>query len=122
MIKVLTQEQIIPAGSAAAVYEKRLELGSETKKVLGYYLLILQTGGLTPEQCKLTYANSSRTIFEPTGLGHLIVNAAVAIKDRFFREEPFDVDGFIQSKITIPAPLGGTAFVLQHLLLVETSK
>lgn len=121
MIKQIVKEQTILAGSGISSYETRLELGTEVKKVLGYYVQVLSNGGLTPEQCKLTFANSSKTIFEPVGLGHLIVSSSVAIKDRFFREEPFSVDGYLNAKVAIPA-IPATNLVVQYILLVETTQ
>jgi hypothetical protein len=120
MIKQLIKEHKIPAGSAISSYELRLDLGNEVKEVIGYYVQVLSNGGLTPEQCKLTFANSSKTIFEPVGLGHLIVSSSVAIKDRFFREEPFHVDGFLNAKVAIPA-IPASDLVVQYILLVKTA-
>ena len=120
MIKQIVKQQTILATSAVASYETRLDLGVEVKKILGYYIQILKTGGLTPEQCTVSFANSSKTIFEPVGLGHLIVSSSVAIKDRFFREEPFPVDGYLQARVAIPA-VPGTDFVIQYILLVDTA-
>lgn len=119
-IKIIIGEQIIPANSPITAYEKRVELGIETKRILGYYALIIQAGGLVPESCKVTFANASRTIFEPVGLGHLIVGRNVQIKDRFFKEEPFEVNGFLNVKTSISA-VPPTDFVIQYVLLVETT-
>lgn len=120
MIKQIIKSHTIPAASAIASYEKRIELGTEVKKVLGYYIQVLKNGGLTPEQCTVSFANSAKTVFEPVGLGHLIVSSAVPIKERFFREEPFPVDGFLNSKIAIPA-IPATEVEIQYILLVETN-
>lgn len=121
MIKQIVKTQTVASGSGAATYETRLELGTEVKKVLGYYTQVLANGGLTPEACKVSFANSSKTVFEPVGLGHLIVSSSVAIKDRFFREEPFEVDGYINAKLTTP---GATTsdLTVQYILLVETTR
>ena len=121
MIKTIVKEHTIPALSAAAGYETRIDLGVESKKVLGYYVQVLQNGGLIPEQCKLSFANSSKTVFEPVSLGHLIVSTAVKIKDRFYNEEPFDVDGYFNAKLIIPsAPV--TPVVVQYIVLVDTKR
>lgn len=120
MIKQIVKSHTIPALSAAATYETRIDLGTEVKTVLGYYVQVIANGGLTPEACKVSFANSSKTIFEPVGLGHLIVSSSVAIKDRFFKEEQFPVDGYLNSKITIPAAVGANAMEVQYILLVET--
>ena len=120
MIKQIVKSHIIPALSGAATYEQRVDLGTEVKTVLGYYVQVIANGGLTPEACKVSFANSSKTVFEPVGLGHLIVSSSVAIKDRFFKEEPFNVDGYLNSKLTIPAAVGGTAMEVQYIFLVET--
>lgn len=119
MIKQIVKSHTIPSGSAAASYETRIDLGKEVKKVEGYYIQVIKNGGLTPEACKISFANSSKTVFEPVGLGHLIVSTAVAIKDRFFREEPFVADGYINSKIEIPEATTA-AFEVQLVLLVNT--
>lgn len=118
-IKIFIGEQVIPVGSPITAYEKRVELGVETKRILGYYALIIQTGGLIPESCKATFSNASRTIFEPIGLGHLIVGRNVPIKDRFFKEEPFEVNGFLNVKTAISA-VPSADFVIQYILLAET--
>ena len=120
MKKVIIKEHTILAASAVASYEKRLELGVEVKGVLGYYVQVLKNGGLTPEQCTVSFANATKTIFEPVGLGHLIVSSSVAIKDRFFREEPFDVNGYLNVKVAIPA-IPPTDLVIQYILLVEAT-
>lgn len=121
MIKQIVKTHKIPAGSPAAIYEARIDLGTEIKKVEGYYIQVLNNGGLAPEECKVSFANSAKTVFEPVGLGHLIVSSSVAIKDRFFREEPFPVDGYLNSKITIPANTVGEMAV-QYILLVNTER
>jgi hypothetical protein len=118
-IKIFIGEQIIPADSPVTAYEKRIELGIETKKILGYYALIIQTGGLIPESCKATFSNASRTIFEPVGLGHLIVGKNVEIEKRFFMKEPFEVNGFLNVKTSI-ATVPSSDFVVQYILLAET--
>lgn len=120
MIKQIVKSHVIPAASAIASYEKRIDLGTEVKKVLGYYVQVLKNGGLVPEQCTVSFANSSKTVFEPVGLGHLIVSSSVAIKDRFFREEPFQVDGYLNSRVAIPA-VPATVVEIQYILLVETN-
>lgn len=120
MIKQIVKSHTIPAVSGAATYETRIDLGTEVKKVLGYYVVVVDNGSVTPEKCKVSFSNSSKTIFEPVGLGHLIVSSSVAIKDRFFREEPFNVDGYMNSKLTIPVPTVG-AMEVQYVLLVETT-
>jgi hypothetical protein len=121
MIKQIVKSHIIAAGSAAATYETRVDLGTEVKKVIGYYVQVVNNGSVVPETCKVSFANSSKTVFEPVGLGHLIVSSSVAIKDRFFREEPFNVDGYLNSKLTIPTPVGIVPMEIQYVLLVETN-
>jgi len=120
-IKVIVGEISQSAGTPAASYEKRIELGVEVKKVIGYYVLPILNGGLVPEQCRLSLANSAKTLFEPVGLGHLIVNQNVAIKDRFFTEEPFDVDGYVNARLAIPSPTTAP-LLIQILFLVESTK
>lgn len=120
MIKQIIKSHVIPAASGIATYEKRIELGVEAKEIVGYYVQVLKNGGLTPEQCTVSFANSAKTVFEPVSLGHLTVSTAVAIKDRFFREEPFPVDGYLNSKIAIPA-VPATEFEIQYILLVRTN-
>jgi len=120
MIKQIVSEHLIPIGSGAAGYEKRIELGTEVNNVLGYYVLILKNGGLIPEQCKLTFSNSAKTIFEPVGLGHLMVGQSIAIKDRFFKEEPFHVDGYVNAKLVIPSIVIGIDLIVQYVFLVQT--
>lgn len=121
MIKTIVKEHTIPALSAAAGYEARIDLGIESKKVLGYYVQVLQNGGLTPEQCKVSFANSSKTIFEPVTLGHLLVGKEVKIKDRFYTEEPFDVDGYFNAKLVTPSATI-TPMVVQYIVLVDTKR
>jgi hypothetical protein len=120
MIKQIVKSHTIPALSGAATYETRIDLGIEVKKILGYYVVVVDNGSVTPEKCKVSFANSSKTIFEPVGLAHLIVSSSVAIKDRFFKEEPFNVDGYLNSKLTIPTATVG-AMEVQYILLVETT-
>lgn len=120
MIKQIVKSHTIPALSGAASYETRVDLGTEVKKVLGYYVVVIDDGSVNALKCKVSFANSSKTIFEPVGLGHLIVSSSVPIKDRFFREEPFTVDGYFNSKLTIPTPTVG-AMEVQYIVLVETT-
>lgn len=119
-IKTKRGEQTITAGSAISAYENRIELGLETKRVLGYYVLIIKTGGLIPESCQVTFSNASRTLFDPIGLGHLIVGRNLKIRDRFYEDEPFEVNGFLNVKTSISA-VPATDFVIQYVLLVETT-
>ncbi len=119
-IKVITATHLIAAGTVAGTYDVRQELGKEVVEILGYYANVVKNGGITPEQCLVSFSNGSRTIFEPTGLGHLMVNSAVAIKDRFFKEEPFDVSGYLNTRITTPATVG-TDLMVQYMLLVKTT-
>lgn len=119
-IKTKRGEQIIPAGSAISAYENRIELGLETKRVLGYYVLIIKTGGLIPESCQVTFSNASRTLFEPIGLGRFIVGYDLEIEKRFYTKEPFEVNGFLNVKTSISA-VPTTDFVVQYVLLVETT-
>ena len=120
MIKQIVKTQKIAAGSPIGSYEARLELGVEVKKIEGYYVQVLDNGGLTPEKCTVAFANSSKQVFEPVGLGHLIVSSSVAIKDRFFREEPFMVDGYMNARVAIPA-INPTQMIIQYVLLVNTA-
>jgi len=120
MIKQIIKTHTVATGSGAATYEQRIEPGVEVKRILGYYVQVLKNGGLTPEQITVSFANSAKTIFEPVGLGHLIVSSSVAIKDRFFREEPFGIDGYFNSKLTTPA-VTASELQVQYILLVETA-
>lgn len=120
MIKQIIRSHSIPAASAIGSYEKLIELGTEVKKVEGYYIQVLKNGGLTPEQLTVSFANSSKTVFEPVGLGHLIVSSSVEISKRFFREEPFPVDGKFNARVAIPA-VPGTELLIQYVLLVNTN-
>lgn len=121
MIKQIVKTQTVAALSAAGTFETKIELGTEVKRVLGYYVQVLADGGLVSKSQKVSYANSSKTIFEPVSLGHLIVGENVAIKERFFKEEPFNVDGYVNSRITTNAAVGATAMEVQHIFLVETT-
>jgi hypothetical protein len=120
MIKQIIKEQIIPIGSAPAGYELRLELGSEIKKIEGYYVQVLEASTLTPSKCKVSFSDSSRTHFEPVGLNHLIVGQDVPIKDRFFKEDPIKVAGYINAKVITNALITGSDAVIQYIFLVNT--
>ena len=109
----------IANGTAATTKDFTMNLGQETVAVLGYYAIVVKTGGLTPEQCLANFANSNKNIFEPVGLGHLLVGQNVAIKDRFFKEDPFDVAGFVTTRFTTPAATTSDLLV-QFIFFVET--
>lgn len=122
MIKVIVKEHIIPAGSAIASYEATLSLGNEVKKVEGYYVQVLANGGLIEKRLKVSFSNTSKTIFEPITLGHLTVGEQVKIEDRFFTKEPFEVsNGSLTAKLVVHAvPL--TDVIIQYIFLVNTEK
>lgn len=120
MKKIIIKSHTINAGTALGSYEKRLDLGVEVKKVLGYYIQVLDNGGLAPEKMTVSYSNGQRTIFEPVTLAHLTVSSSVPIKDRFFREDSFDVPGKLVTTLSIPSAPGADV-TIQHVLLVETN-
>lgn len=119
--KTVIGTHLILAGTPAGSFEKQMSLGQESNKVLGYYALAVKNGGIIPEQCLVNFANSNRNIFEPIGLGHLLVNQSVAIKDRFFMEDPFDVAGNVNVKMTTPA-VTTSDLLIQYVFFVEIGK
>lgn len=112
---------LIPMGTPAGSKDFPMNLGQETVEVLGYYGIVVKDGGLIPEQCLVNFANSNRNIFEPVGLGHLLVNQSVAIEGRFFMKDPFDVAGFVTTRLTTPVQTTSDLLV-QFIFFVETRK
>lgn len=121
MIQVIAKTHELPAGAAVAGYDFRADFGNEYKRVIGYYVLILNNGGIQPAACRVSFANSAKTQVDKIALGHLIVDSSVAIKDRFFKEEPFDIDGYVSTRLDVPAVLTQTLSV-QYLFLLSTER
>jgi hypothetical protein len=58
-------------------------------------------------------------VVDKVALGHYLVGQDVLIKDRFFKEEPFDIDGYVSAQLDTPAVLTSPLSV-QFIFLVST--
>ena len=92
-LKTVTKTIEIPINSVAAKRELKHEFGVEYKKVKGYYLQLLNNGGLTNDKIMVGLSEGTRTIIDPTGINHFLVGQDVAIKDRFYKDEPVVIPG-----------------------------
>ncbi len=108
----------VPTGSAATGYEARAEFGKEFQRCLGYYAVVLSNGGIIPEACKVSFTNSAETVVDKVALGHYLLDKTVAIKDRFFKEEPFTLDsGSFNLRVETPA-VTASPLMIQFLFIV----
>jgi hypothetical protein len=118
-IRTIAKTLELITGSAAAGYPLKADFGTEYKSCLGYYAVVLANGGISPQGCKLSFSNSAGTVVDKVALGHYLVGQDVLIKDRFFKEEPFDIDGYVSAQLDTPAVLTSPLSV-QFIFLVST--
>lgn len=120
-IKTITKTIEIAVNSVATKREFKHEFGVEYKEVVGYYALLLQNGGLTTDKIKLGLSEGTRTIIDPTGINHFTVGQEVAIKDRFYKDEPIlTPGGYINVSIdNLAAVSPVTPIVIQMIYQVK---
>lgn len=116
-LKTITKTIEIPALSVAAKREFKHEFGNEYKVVGGYYALLLNSGGLTTDKIKLGISEGTRTIIDPTGIDHFTVGKEVAIKDRFYKDEPIEIPGgYVNILIENTAAVGAVNPILVQII------
>jgi hypothetical protein len=93
--KLQVQTIAYPLGTAAAKRNTYVDLESEFKTCRGFYVIRNQGTDYLKIGIKDAAGNS---IVEPVNMKHLEVSQNPAIKDRFFKESPFEANG---RKITI---------------------
>ncbi len=120
-IKTVTKEIEIPINAVATKREFKHEFGVEYKRVVGYYALLLQNGGLTTDKIKVGISEGTRTIIDPTGVNHFTVGQDVKITDRFYKDEPIQIPGgyvtIMVENLSAVSPV--TPIVLQVIYQVE---
>jgi len=119
-IKTITKTIDLAALSTASTREFKHDFGKEYKTIVGYYALLLQAGGLTTDRLKLGISDGNRTIIDPTGIDHFTINQSVAIKDRFYKDEPIDLPGgFINISLENSVAVGATPILIQIIYQVS---
>jgi hypothetical protein len=118
-IRTIAKTLDLATGTGVGGYPLKADFGVEYKSCLGYYAVVLTNGGISPQGCKLSFSNSSGTVVDKVALGHYLVGDAMPIKDRFFKEEPFDIDGYVNVQLDTPAPTT-SPLAVQFLFVVST--
>lgn len=113
MSKVKSKLQVVtialPVGTTAAKRNSYADLESEFKTCRGFYVIRNQGTDYIKIGIKDGAGNS---IVEPVNMKHLEVSQNPAIKDRFYKESPFEANG---KKITISIENFATTSAVQDI-------
>jgi len=117
-IKIKVATQTVPNGSGVGKYEQQLDFGKEYKRVLGFYVIIQSNGGLPAEAVNLSFGNETTTVVDAASLKHFTVSDSVKISDRFLKDDQFDISGYVNASLKIPAATTSD-LVVQYLFLLQ---
>jgi len=84
--KIISKTIELATAMAAGTRTTISTLGTEYKRVLGYYMLQTSLGGLTAGEVKVGIGDGTRTVMENTNIDHYTASTSVPPNERFIKD------------------------------------